>query len=481
MPKSIENPVRAVKRGKAKERGNGDGALWELSDGRWRWQLTVSVINGKQRRVSGTEENKTLAKRALKKAQADRDRGLLATPDRVTVAEFAATWLKRQEGLSTRSVSNYTNELSYALETIGAMKVRDVRAPHLKALMGMLSERVMGRRDDDGNPVKPDGPTMAPRTLTKVLTRLRALFREAVSDQIIYVNPCDGVKKPKMQTADAVGVVLDFDQAARFHELGSALHAAGACRLWPALFTAVSVGLRRSEVMGLRWEDVDLERGILRVRHTSVSQDSGFDLSERTKTGNSRRDVQIPPSLKAMLEAHRAHQNLERQEAGSAWRNSGAVFATELGWWVSPDNLNRALENLIGWSDWERLRKVYEPDPSKSRPRTARKGAVTNLERRMRSVPRDNRARLEAIIKDGIVLPDISPHDLRHTYATIALRKGVPVAVVSRTLGHSRISITLDVYRHVLESELKEHVIDLFAEPSAGSGSRGVPKAIAHA
>ncbi len=473
MPESLENTVQAVKRGKAKERGNGDGALWELSDGRWRWQLTVSVIKGKQRRVSGTEETKTLAKRALEKAQADRERGLLATPDRVTVSEFAETWISRQEGLSPRSVSMYRKEFRYALEHIGAMKVRDVRAPHLKALMGTLASRVMGRRDENGEPAKLDGATMSPRTLGKVLTRLKALFREAVSDQIVYVNPTEGVKKPKMQVLEAVGVVLDFDQAARFHELGEALYATGQSRLWPALFTAVSVGVRRAEVMGLRWQDVDLERGVLRIRHTSVLQDSGFDLGERTKTSMSRRDIQIPSSLKAMLETHRAHQALEREQAGSAWRDSGAVFTTALGWWVSPENLNRALENLIGWSDWDALQRVYEPDSSKPRSRTAlKKESATNLERRMRCVPREHRSRLEAIIKAGEKLPEISPHDLRHTYATLALRKDVPIPVVSRTLGHSKISVTLDIYRHVLESELKEHVIDLFAAPVP---VRGVP------
>ena len=90
---------------------------------------------------------------------------------------------------------------------------------------------------------------------------------------------------------------------------------------------------------------------------------------------------------------------------------------------------------------------------------------MTNLERRMRAVPVPHRARLEAIVRAGDGLPEISPHDLRHTYATLALRSRVPVAVVSKTLGHARISITMDIYRHVLPSEMKENVFDLFAAP----------------
>jgi integrase len=455
---------KAPKRGKVKDRGNGDGSLWGLADGRWRWQLTVRVVNGKQGRVSGIEATKSLAKRALEKAQADRDRGLLASPDRVTVAEHAESWLKSQDDLSKRSISTYKKELSYALEHIGAMKVRDVRAMHIKNLMDALKTRVMGRRDESGNPIQSDGKTMSGRTLSKVMIRLRSLFREAVALQIIYANPCEGVKRPKMQAAEVVGTILDFDQKARFQELGEALYEAGSCILWPALFTALSIGLRRSEVMGLRWQDVDLERGVLSIRHTSVLQDSGFDLGERTKTNKSRRDIPIPPSLKAMLERHRAAQHLEREKAGNAWRDSGAVFSTALGWWVSPDNLNRALENVLAWSDSKHLLNAYVPDGKPSRTAMKRE-EMTNLERRLRAVTRDHRAKLEAIVRAGEKLPDISPHDLRHTYATLALRRGVPVEVVSKTLGHARISITLDIYRHVLESEMKEHVFDMFEMP----------------
>jgi integrase len=452
------------KRGKIKDRGNGDGSIWELPNGRYRWQLTVTVINGKQHRVSGTEPTKTLAKRALEKAQADRDRGLLATPGRVTVSEFAETWLKRQEGLSTRSIATYRKEISYALEHIGKMKVKDVRAPHLKTLMGTLAARVMGRRGEDGNPIEEDGETMSGRTLGKVLIRLRAIFREAVHDQIVYVNPADSVKKPKTPVSESVGTVMDFDEKARFHELGEALYAAGVCALWPALFAALSVGLRRSEVMGLRWVDVDFEARTLKVRHTAVQQEKGTERGEVTKTNASRREIEMPSSLAAMLKTHQAHQALEQVKAGSAWRDSGAVFATALGAWVSPDNLNRSLTNVLAWADSKMLLERYKPDSAPSR--TAKKGEdVTNLERRMRSVHRDHRARLEAIVRAGEKLPEISPHDLRHTYATLALRSLVPVAVVSKTLGHARISITLDIYRHVLPSEMKENIFDIFAAP----------------
>jgi integrase len=225
----------------SKKTANGLGTIDQLPSGLFRWRVSLATSTGKRVRLSSTAKTETLARKALVKAVTDNERGLLSAPDRTTVADFAQTWLERQTGLSTRTISTYKKEISYALEHIGTMKVRDVSAPHLKSLMTTLTARVMGKRDENGKPKKEDAETMHSCTLGKVLTRLRGIFREAVHDQIIYVNPCDGVKRPKMQTIESVGVVLDFDEKARFHELGEALHAAGACSLWPAIFTALSV------------------------------------------------------------------------------------------------------------------------------------------------------------------------------------------------------------------------------------------------
>jgi integrase len=449
------------------KRVNSQGTVHKMKNGRWRWELTLGyrIVNGKNKRdsVSGTARTRAEAETALAAKVTQRDRGMLALPDRVTVAEFAETWLERQPGLSKRSIATYRKELSYALEVIGKVKVRDVRAPELKSLMKTLAARVMGKRDENGIPKQRDAETMSGRTLSKVLTRLRALFREAVHDQIIFVNPCDSVKKPKTLTGEKVGIVLDFDEKTRFHELGEALYAAGVCALWPAIFMALSVGLRRSEVMGLRWEDIDFEAKVFRIRFTAVQQEHGTDRAEVTKTPSSRREIEMPASLIAMLKAHQGHQNLECEKARDAWQSSGAVFTTALGAWISPDNLNRALGNILKWSDSTTLLKQYESEGELTR--TARKEDLTNLERRMRAVPSDFRSRLEAIVRAGENLPKISPHGLRHTYATLALRSKIPVAVVSKTLGHGRISITMDTYRHVLPSEMKENVFDMFAVP----------------
>jgi integrase len=212
--------------------------------------------------------------------------------------------------------------------------------------------------------------------------------------------------------------------------------------LFPALFTAASIGLRRGEVMGLRWQDVDFENDIIRVRQSlSVVVESKPSLGD-LKTRHSRRDIPMPLSLKKVLLSHQEKQAKLKEKAREVWYESGGVFTTTLGHYVHPDNLNRALENLLAWSN-----------------------PTAYTETRCLGVPVLHRRKLETIVKAGEALPDLRLHDLRHTAASLMLRRGVPVEVVSKILGHSQVSITLDIYRHVLDSEKKQVMVDLFDTP----------------
>lgn len=418
-----------------KKTANGLGSLDELPSGKWRWRVSFRAAGGKRVRLGGTEKSETAAKRALNKAVTDNERGTLASPDRVTVAEYAKRWLESQPNLRMNTRRMYGTELDYALEIIGNERLRDVRPTDIQSLLKTLSKKVMG-----GGGAR--GKTMSARTANMVRARLRSVFGQAIQDQLIYVNPVAAVKRVKPdQDEDKPGVALEVEQSARLHELGEALHAAGVCRLWPALFAALSVGLRRGEVMGLRWEDVDFETNTLRVRQ-NLTENNGAPTLTKPKTGNSVRDIPMLPSLRASLEHHRVRQVQECATLGRAWSVNAPVFPTLEGAYTAPSNLLRALKNVLAWSDPQALTAA-----------------------RVRGVPRDHRAVLEAVIKSGEALPDIRVHDLRHTAGTQMLRRKMPIESVSRILGHANISITLDVYRHVSERELRLEMVDLFDAP----------------
>jgi integrase len=446
MPDAVQSKTNSLPEG-----------IDKLPSGKYRWRVTAGYRQGKQVRASGTALTLKQAKLEKAKAIADFERRVMAMPDRVTVRDYSSRWLEVQDvRLNTRKM--YKTELGYALEWLGDMPLRDVRPTHIKDTLASLKNRVMGAREGKGSK---NGATMSTRTLGMVRARLRSVFAAALADQRIYTNPVEATKRIKGNDDGEArrGIALDFDQASRLHELGEALYTAGVCRLWVAVFAALSVGLRRGEVMGLRWQDIDLEQSILKVRQNLTLVNSKISIG-KPKTRQSIRDIPMPPSLKLALEQQHAAMLEESGIRGEKLRTDSPVFATVTGEFTSPDNLKRALQNLLEWSD---------PNP-KARERKAKKGAKPRvmviqhetLERRLKGVPVQHRAKLEAISRDGETLPRITPHDLRHTAGTQMLRRKMPLEVVSKILGHAKVSITLDVYRHVLETETKAELVDLF-------------------
>jgi integrase len=421
------------------KRGNGRGSI-SAYKGRYRWQYRNA--EGKTL-ASGIAATKTEAENALTKAKADKLRGILASPDQITLNEYADKWLER---LTVRGVTKlaYRREIDLIRPALGKKRLKDLKPITIKdaltALAATNAKRfVKGEVIDTGKP-------LSSRTIAHVRTRLRSILREAVTDQIIYVSPADSVKPIKKQRTENPHIALDFDQASQLQQVGDTLWKAGNCRLWVAIFTALSVGLRKSEVMALTWADVDFEKKLLHIRRAVTLENNKPSYHERNKSDTSKRDIFIGESLVAALLEHRAKQDAERVVAGDAWQNTNAVFATATGNWTHPDNLPRAITDVVRWSNWDYYATL---DPKK-------------IMRGHRVIKPELRPGFEALLKDGEPLPKLTPHDLRHTAGTLMLRKKVPVEVVSKILGHADIAITYRVYRHVLESEKREHVIDLF-------------------
>lgn len=453
----------------SKKTANGLGSIDQLPSGLWRWRVTLKQAGGTQKRVSGTEKTETLAKKALNKAVTDNERSLLAATDRITVNDFAVKWLNALPGIQAATRHDYASELAHALEipkaerkndkdvisAFGKMRLRDVRPTDVQTLLKNLSARVM-----QGGSAR--GKTMSTRTLNMVRARLRSVFDQAIMDGTIYRNPMMGTKRAKddRDEEDVPGTALDFAQSTRLHELGNALYAAGVARLWPAVFVALAIGLRRGEVMGLRWRDVNFGSSTISVKQ-NITELDGVPTLGKPKTKRSIRDIPMPSSLKTVLEAHRDQQARECKTVGRAWSNTGPVFATITGEYTAPSHLYRSLKSILEWSNPGVVERK-ETDPKKKESAPIR---FLPLEVRLQAIHRDHQAGLEAIVRAGEKLPDIRVHDLRHTAGTQMLRRNMPIETVSRILGHASISITYDVYRHVSEAEVRLEMVDLYDAP----------------
>ncbi len=176
------------------------------------------------------------------------------------------------------------------------------------------------------------------------------------------------------------------------------LDAARGNRLEALYVLAVTTGMRQGEILGLCWEDVDPESGVVRVRRTLTLAKGGPRLTE-PKTPKSRRSIRLTASAVEALERHRERQEAERGASNDAWANQELVFRTRRGTPIRRDTLHA---------------KYWKP------------------------------------LLGRVGLPDVRFHDLRHTCATLLLTKGVHPKIVSEMLGHSSIAITLDTYSHVI-------------------------------
>lgn len=238
---------------------------------------------------------------------------------------------------------------------------------------------------------------LSPRTVQYILFVLRNALNRAMRWGIASRNVALLIDPPRVAHRDVN--VLSPDEALRL------VAAATEDRLEALWILALSTGLRRGELLGLSWSDADLERRQLRV--TKALQritGRGLVLGE-TKTRRGRRSIILPVATAEALRRHRARQAEERLVAGSAWCDSDFIFTTRLGTPLDGDNLI-------------------------SRP--------------------------FARVVEKAGLPPMRFHDLRHSCASLLLAQGVAPRVVMETLGHSRISVTLDTYTHVLPALQRE-------------------------
>ena len=236
---------------------------------------------------------------------------------------------------------------------------------------------------------------------------LHEALDNAVRWNLISRNVCDLVSSPRIDQHEMQP--LTQEQVKRL------LEAVQKHTLEGLLTLAVTTGMRQGELLGLRWQDIDFEARRLQVRR-SVSRPGKYGVTEsEPKTAKGRRSIQLPQFVVDALQEHYKRQQEVRVKAGDKWVENGFVFCTRYGRYIGPSDLRKVFNRLL----------------------------------------------------TSAGLPIIRFHDLRHSAATILLGMGVHPKVVQELLGHSNISITMNIYSHVLPSmqqEAMNKLDDLFGQ-----------------
>jgi integrase len=230
---------------------------------------------------------------------------------------------------------------------------------------------------------------LSARTVQYAHTTLNKALKQAVADGLIPRNAAASVKSPRPRRPEIKPLNRE--------QVRSLLNAVSGHRLAALYVVAVTAGLRQGELLGLQWKDVDLERGMLQVRRTLSEARSGR-IFEAPKSGRGRQ-IRLTQKATTALRAHRKRQLEERIGKAGLWQEQDLVFPSEVGTPLSARNLQRHFKGA--------LKRVGLPGTTRF-------------------------------------------HDLRHTCATLLLKQGVHVKYVQELLGHADISLTLNVYSHVL-------------------------------
>jgi integrase len=396
---TTEAPKAKRARKRRGRRLNGEGTIFQRSDGRWCASLSFGA---RRKYVYAATAEAVRAK--LNAAIEAKTKGAPIDDGRISVADHLETFLtERRSRTRPQTMQHYENAVTrHIVPALGHVKLRKLTPAMVLAFLETKRAEVIGKRAD-GSP-----RTLSPMMVRHIRTVLKMALELAVDLELVARNP---VRKMKSGRAERSKVnPLDDEETRKFLKTAIA-HPLGA--LWLVVAT---LGLRRGEVLGLRWADVDLERGMVSVRvqllHLKDADGKQQPSLVEPKSKNALRDLRLAPAVVDALKKRKAEQAAQRLQLGEAWGpDLGLVFTTQDG------------RPLMG-------------------------GAVSST---------------HAVLCKKAGVRRVRFHDLRHGAASLMLAAGVDPRTLSETLGHSRVGFTLDTYAHVKRPKLDDAVDKLAA------------------
>ena len=369
----------------AKKRANGEGNIRKRSDGRWEGRYTAGHDPVTGKRITKNVLGKTQAEvREKLRRTIEETRGLdVARAGEYTVGQWLEVWFNDYAMLKVRPSSHqtYRGYLDHHIKPyIGNIPLTKLSSLDLQRLYKKLLSD--GRVDRIESKKQPKG--LSAKTVRNIHQIISSALKLAIEQRLIARNPADGCALPKAERKEM--------QTLPVEQLTSFLREAKDSGVFALYYIDLTTGLRRGELLGLKWSDIDLEKGDLRVQR-QIGRIDGKIIEMPLKTKNAYRTLPLSADAISVLK-------MQKCKVG----NSEWVFPSPIGGPMSPDSVLHMLHRVL-----------------------KRAG-----------------------------LPKVRFHDLRHTFATMALQNGVDVKTVSSMLGHYSAGFTLDTYAHVTtDAQLK--------------------------
>lgn len=379
-------------RGSIRKVARKDGISYEVVV-----DLGRNPVSGKRRQRTKRYRTKREAQVALTAWLAEIDKGTAVDRSQQTVAELLHYWLDTYAKHNVRPTTyeDYSCTINYhIIPAIGAVPVQKLMPTHLQQLYADKLAAGSG-----------------PRVVQLCHLRLHQALAMAEKLGLVARNVADAVTPPRLPPQEMR--IWTKEEVQRF------LREAQSSSYGPVWLVLLATGMRRGEVLGLRWQDVDWDRRRLHVRQCVVSLGGSMAI-QPPKSRAARRVIPVDASILDALASHLSRQSERKAIFGAVWQDHDLVFASEVGTPINPRNLDRDFHKWV-----------------------ARAG-----------------------------VPKIRIHDIRHTVVTMAIASGSPIKAASVYFGHAKTSTTMDIYTHALEGQGSE-VAENIRRTILGNGPSG--------
>lgn len=365
---------------RGKRRARGEGSVFQRKDGRWVVQIELG--DGKRKQYYVKTQKEGIKK--LREAQNELEKGILATGPQQKLKDYMEDWIDNvhKDKLRISTYVKYKKLIKYIVADLGETWLQKLTPQRVQRFYTDMNKR-----------------GLSSKTINVTHGVLHAALDNAVLWNYVPRNVCDFVKPPRIVSREVVPLTLEQAQ--------KLLENVRKHRLEMLLTMAVVTGMRRGELLALRWSNINFDIHTLLVLHTVdyIPHYGYVETEPKTKAG--RRAIKLPAFLTDMLKLYREEVLEQQRKQGDKWENRDLVFPDLKGGYFNPSYLLRVFKKLL---------------------------VVVGT-------------------------PHMHFHDLRHSAATILLSMGVNMKVIQELLGHSDISITLGLYSHLLPT-MQQDMVD---------------------